>query len=215
MLFYVLPCGPLQANCYILSDIDTKNSLVIDPGDSRAVLSFMNEQALTVSKIILTHGHFDHCMGAEELSKITGAEIWMHPDDEELVDGSTYVSASQYDFSPFKCSSYLQEGDTVALDSISLNVLHTPGHSKGSICLVNEENGFVLSGDTLFYESIGRTDLHGGSMRELFHSVFDKLFLLPDSFNVFPGHGDRTTIEHEKKSNPLVQYEDYFRRELI
>lgn len=213
MAIVTLPCGPIQANCYIVSDDNTNRCIIIDPGDAEQVLDIVIEKGLSPVKIVLTHGHFDHCMGVAKLSKSTGAEICMHREDEELVNGSShYLSTTQYGLPPFTPSSFLSHGDIVSIGTLQLQVLHTPGHSKGSICFVDSINRIVFSGDTLFCESIGRTDLYGGSMHDMFHSVFEVLFRLPGDYTVLPGHGESTTIEHEMCKNPLVKYEDYFRQ---
>lgn len=215
MILFVIPCGPIQANCYILADDATRNCIIIDPGDAASVLKVIKEKDLFPAKIILTHGHFDHCMGVEALLQATDAEVWMHKEDEELVDGSSsFVSAQRYGLTPFIPSHYFDNNDLVIQDSIQLRVLHTPGHSKGSVCFIDDADNIVFSGDTMFYESIGRTDLHGGSMNALLHSVFDILFQLPDMYKVLPGHGEPTSIKHEKCFNPLVQYENYYRQEI-
>lgn len=208
-----LPCGPISANCYFLADEITHNCLIIDPGDADPVLELIRNKGYALKGVLLTHGHFDHCMGVAEILHRENCDVWMHEDDVELVDASSgYVSAMQYDLPPFSANHLLKGGEIISLDSIHLRVVHTPGHTKGGICFIDETNKNVFSGDTLFCESIGRTDLYGGSMCELARSVLDILFKLPDDYAVFPGHGEKTSIGYEKQHNPLVLYADYFRQ---
>lgn len=215
MKLFCLPCGSLQANCYILADELTGNCIVIDPGDSDPVLDYVEKQHYSIKNILLTHGHFDHCSGVAAIQKKTECTVCIHKADEELVTGdSPYISAMQYGLTPFIPTQYLENNDMIILDSIRLKVLHTPGHSKGCVCFVDEMDSCVFSGDTLFFESIGRTDLHGGSMKDLAASVFNILFSLPDNYTVYPGHAEQTTIGHEKVCNALVRYYDYFKQEI-
>lgn len=211
----VIPCGPIQANCYILTDESTHNCIVIDPGDAPTVMDYLEKNGFTAKLILLTHGHFDHCMGVSELVSKTNCKVSIHELDEELVNGSShYISAMQYGLPPFQPSSFLADNGSIVMDSIKLKVIHTPGHSKGSVCFIDVKDGIIFSGDTLFCESIGRTDLHGGSMNDLANSVLNTLFMLPESYVVFPGHGEKTTIAHEKINNPLIRYAEYFKKQL-
>lgn len=213
MKLSVLPCGPIEANCYILADETTHNCLIIDPGDTAEVMDFIHAKGYCLKIILLTHGHFDHCMGVAGILKQKNCEVMIHEADLELVAGnSRYISAMQYGLIPFSASRLLKDGDDIKLDSIQLKVVHTPGHTKGGVCFVNEDDAIVFSGDTLFCESIGRTDLHGGSMNALANSVLNILFKLPENYTVYPGHGQETSIGHEKSFNPLIVYADYFKQ---
>lgn len=206
----VLPCGPLEANCYIISDEESKNCLAIDPGDSRTVLDFLLENHLCLKKILLTHGHFDHCMGVASLCRETKAQVYMHSSDLELIAETSPLRKSQFPAIPyFTIDCYLQANDVVSLDSISLHVLYTPGHSKGGVSFFESTEKLLFSGDTLFCGSYGRTDLYGGSMKELIRSVIKTLFVLPDETIVYPGHESSTTIAHEKKWNPLSKLKNH------
>ena len=210
MLLSILPCGPIQANCYFLCDEATNNCIVIDPGDAEPVLKYASEQHYTIKKVVLTHGHFDHCMGVSGIIDSVQPEVWINRLDSEFIDGSLdYFSAMQCELTPFSPTNYIEDKSVITMDSIQLEAIHTPGHSKGSMSFVDRNHKFVFSGDTLFFESIGRTDLHGGSMRDLAHSLFETLYSLPDSFTVFPGHGPKTTISHEKANNPLNRFKDH------
>lgn len=210
----VLPCGPIEANCYILADELTHNCVLIDPGEAAPVLDLVKAKGYTLKSILLTHGHFDHCMGVADILQQQKCDVMIHGDDEELINGSSgYISAMQYGLKPFAASRLLKDGDEIELDSIHLKVISTPGHTKGGVCYLDEKDKVIFTGDTLFCESIGRTDLHGGSMNALASSVLDTLFSLSEEYTAYPGHGQETSIAHEKKYNPLVVYAEYFHQE--
>ena len=210
MKLITLPCGPIMANCYFIIASDSGNCIIVDPGDADDVLHVLEENKLHPKLVLLTHGHFDHCMGAAEIHKKTGAEIYLQAEDGEMIGGdNVYISAMQNSLEPFPFSPLPEDGFALSVGDISLKVLHTPGHSKGSVCFIDEADSCIFSGDTLFFESIGRTDLHGGSMRALADSVLKKLFSLPNSYIVYPGHGAATTIAHEKEFNPLARFSSH------
>ena len=199
-----MPVGPLQANCHIVGCEDTKKAAVIDPGgDTDRILLALAKEKLTLTAIINTHGHFDHVAGNPALKKATGADLMIHPLDAPLLRQAA-KSAAQWglkvDNSP-QPDRLLNDGDTIVVGSITLTVLHTPGHSPGGICLWTDRVVFV--GDTLFDGSIGRSDFPGGDLHILITSIRTKLFALPDDVAVYPGHMTTTTIEREKKFNPF------------
>jgi glyoxylase-like metal-dependent hydrolase (beta-lactamase superfamily II) len=183
-----LAVGPYQANCYVLGCKETREGLVIDPGDEvfRIVKEISNNQ-LSIRYILITHGHFDHTGGASELKKITGAEVWIHPLDQAGLG--------------FQPDGHLFDGQRLPLGTYELKVLHTPGHSPGGVCF--HANGADFTGDTLFAGSIGRTDFSGGDYQALLQGVRKKVFPLGDNTNVYPGHGPVTTVGRERKTNPF------------
>lgn len=199
--------GPLQCNCYVVGDEATCQAIVIDPGgDADDLLEVLVRDNLTVVAIVATHAHFDHLVAAERLRAMTGAPFYMHPHDRPLLDwyqesGRLFLGIDLG--APPEVDTDLVEGDTlVASDSVSLEVLHTPGHSPGSISLLGAKT--LFSGDTLFADGIGRSDLPGGSGQTLLASIEGKLFKLDDDVLVLPGHGPESSIGREKVSNPFV-----------
>lgn len=208
MKIKALTVGPIMENCYILYDEKTLDAIIIDPGDEAdRILSVVQKLNLRVKYIVNTHGHADH-IGAngELLRSLPGAKLAIHADDAAmLTDPSLNLSISGYMgrtiISP-PADIILHEGDTIDFGSCSLKVIHTPGHTPGGICLVGE--GVVMSGDSLFEGSIGRTDLPGGSMRDLVAALKKKILVLDPDLKVYPGHGGPTEIGFERNTNPYL-----------
>jgi len=205
MIFETLVVGQLGVNCFILADGDTKEGIVVDPGDEAvAILALVKAKGITVKYILNTHGHFDHVGGNRQMVEATGATLMIHRDDEPYLSKASR-SATMYglkaDDSPTPAA-YLTDGQTINFGSCELRVLHTPGHSPGGCCFYLAAEGKLISGDTLFADSIGRTDLPGGSTEQLVGSIRSKLLVLPAETRVYPGHGPDTTIGHEKSHNP-------------
>ncbi len=203
-----LPVGPIMANCYILGCKETAAAVVIDPGDDvDKILLALAESKLTVKYIINTHGHFDHVGGNRQLKEATGADILIHAGDAPMLGHLKEAAASfglSSDTSPAP-DRLLEDGDSLSFGKLTLQVLHTPGHSPGGISLyMPGVPGAVFVGDTLFAGSIGRTDLPGGNFDILKKSIHDKLFVLPEPVTVYPGHMGDTTIGREKRTNPFV-----------
>jgi hydroxyacylglutathione hydrolase len=202
-----LAVGPLQTNCYIVGDEASREGIVIDPGgDAEMILEAVRRLKLKIKLVVDTHGHFDHIMANQEILAATGAPLAIHPDDASMLTNplrSFSFFAGSFRPSPAATVS-LTEGSTVEVGSTKLQVLHTPGHSPGSISLYCAEQKVVFDGDVLFYTGIGRTDFPGGSMRTLLQSIQDKLFTLPDDTVVYSGHGPQTTIGFERKHNPFL-----------
>jgi glyoxylase-like metal-dependent hydrolase (beta-lactamase superfamily II) len=206
MEFKRLPLGIYQANCYILHDEKTKETAVIDPGgDFPEIRSFIEANGLRTKYIIITHGHGDHIGALSELKDYTGAAVCIHREDQEMLGNSQMNFTAQMGCQLVEMSAdrLLEDGDVLELGDTRLKVIHTPGHSRGSICIYSE--GSLFSGDTLFACSIGRTDLLGGSYDEIIESIKGKLLILPDDTAVYPGHGPSSTILIEKKRNPFLK----------
>lgn len=198
--------GPLACNCYIVGDAALREVIVIDPGgDAETIASSLRENDLRVTAIVATHAHFDHLIAAEALRGVTGAPFYMHDGDRPLLDwfqesGRLFLGIELGP--PPEVDTPAAEGDRLTAGEVRLEVLHTPGHSPGSISLVTP--GIVFSGDTLFARSIGRSDLPGGDGRQLLGVIRDKLLRLDDEVQVYPGHGPSTTVGAEREANPFV-----------
>jgi hydroxyacylglutathione hydrolase len=201
-----LEVGPIMANCFILGCDATKEAAVIDPGDDAdRILMTLATENLSVKYLVNTHGHFDHVGANKRMKEVTGAPLAIHPEDVPMLSQLSRSAASfglAADNSP-EPDLLLNDGDTVAFGDITLTVIHTPGHSRGGICLYTK--GHLFAGDTLFAGSIGRTDLPGGDYDTLIASIKEKLLALPDDTIVYTGHGPETTIANEKRMNPFLR----------
>ena len=208
MIHEVIPVGPLQCNCSIVGDETSREAIVIDPGDDvENVLSILNKHNLKAKQIVVTHAHIDHVGGAMKLKAATGAAILLNQNDTALLK-MLDVQASWLGIRPpgaVEIDVSLKDGDVVKVSGIEGNVLHTPGHTEGSVCLLFAPQKTLIAGDTLFAGSIGRTDLPGGSYDKIIRSLHEKLLVLPDEILVVPGHGPTTTIGEERESNPFLQ----------
>lgn len=201
------PLGFIRTNAYIAVNEVTKEIFIVDPGEYvESFESYLEEQKYDLKGILLTHGHFDHIGGVDSLVKKYGCPIYaLEQERETLADPAINLSTtirrqmSIMDFIP------LSDGDEIEIAGIKVKVLATPGHTVGGACYYVEENGVVFAGDTLFAESVGRTDFPTGSHGTLIRSIQDKLFTLPEDTIVYPGHMSETTIEHEKKYNPFIR----------
>lgn len=206
MIIKVLEVGPIMANCYILGCEKTKEAAVIDPGDDTdQILLALAEEKLKVKYILNTHGHFDHVGGNRKMKETTGAKLVIHPLDAPMLSHLAATAAAwglAAENSPLP-DQLVEEGDTISFGTISLKVIHTPGHTPGGISFYTE--GKVFVGDTLFMGSIGRTDFPGGDFATLISGIKNKLFKLGDDVIVYTGHGPETTVGREKRSNPFVR----------
>lgn len=208
MILETLPVGLLQCNCTILGDEASREAVVVDPGDDiPKILFILARHQLIVKQILITHAHIDHIAGAQELKRITGAPILYNQRDLPLVAmmdvqaswlgaPTPTVDAPDED---------LRDGDVVKIQGLDANILHTPGHTEGSLCVYVPDHSLLLSGDTLFSGSVGRTDLPGGNAATLLRSIHNRLLTLPDRTLVIPGHGRRTSIGAERETNPFLQ----------
>jgi glyoxylase-like metal-dependent hydrolase (beta-lactamase superfamily II) len=208
MIHEILPVGPLQCNCSVIGDETSHEAMVIDPGDDIAdVLALVRKHNLTVKQIVITHAHIDHVGGAMKLHDATGAPILLNQNDYALLKMLDVQAAWIGMANPGKVEidQALADGDSVSAGSLTANVLHTPGHTEGSVCLYFAPEKKLIAGDTLFAGSIGRTDLPGGSYKKIIASLHDRVLALPDETVVVPGHGPLTTIGEERHSNPFLQ----------
>lgn len=231
LIHEIIPVGPLQCNCAILGDPDTGDAIVIDPGDEvERILQVLRKHELKVGSILSTHTHIDHVGGLARLHRATGAPVLIHAGDLELYRHLDVQAQWLGIPTPemMRIEDFVKEGDTVRWGGLEARILHTPGHTPGSICLVvdkTESPGRVaqpargscppgprasavarlISGDTLFQGSIGRTDLWGGSHPQIIESIREKLVVLPEEMAVYPGHGEATTVGAEREHNPFLR----------
>jgi hydroxyacylglutathione hydrolase len=208
MILETFPVGPLTCNCTILGDEVTREAMVVDPGDNiPEILSRLQKHGLTLRQIVVTHAHIDHVGGAAQLRKLTGAPVLMNQQDLALLGmmemQAGWIGVPTPEVAPPDASA--EDGLAVGLAALPAEVLHTPGHTPGSICLLFPAQHLLLAGDTLFAGSIGRTDLPGGDGHQILRSLRDRLLVLPDATRVVPGHGPETTIGVERHSNPFLQ----------
>ena len=208
MIHEILPVGMLQCNCSIFGDEHTREAIVIDPGDEISEIeAILEKHQLTVKAIVITHAHIDHIGGAAKLKAATGAPVYMNDRDQELYDHidmqADWLGMEVPDRTSIDVTA--RDGDKLVLNDSEFQILHTPGHTQGSISLWIPGQNKVIAGDTLFRDSIGRTDLPGGNGQQILGSIADKLLALPDEAVVVPGHGPNTTIGRERFRNPFLQ----------
>ena len=208
MIFQTVVVGPLAVNCYIAGSEITREAAVIDPGgDAGKIIEGLQKNNLKLKYIILTHAHFDHAGAAAELQEETGAQVMVHENDAILLKNTDAQAAlfGMQTARPPKPDYFLKGGDRIKISDVEMEVIETPGHTPGGISLYVKDAEAVFTGDTLFWGSIGRTDLPGGDFNTIIHSLKDKLGRLPDDTKVYPGHGDDTTIGLEKQQNPYFE----------
>lgn len=198
--------GMCQTNCYFVYREGSNKVIFIDPADyGEQIFKAMKDNGFEVAAILLTHGHFDHIWGCSRLRQLTSAPVYAYEGEEDLLQSAHLnISSEAGRACTVKANTLLKDGEEVTLEDMTFKVIATPGHTKGSCCYYFEEAKMLISGDTLFEESVGRTDFPTGSMSTLVRSIKEKLFVLPDDVVVYPGHGDSTTIEHEKSYNPFI-----------
>lgn len=208
MIHQILIVGPLQCNCSILGDETSREAIVVDPGDNISrIVSTLEQHQLTVKQIIVTHAHIDHIAGAQYLKRLTGAPILYNQNDLPLVKmmdiQAGWLGIPTPEVAPPDAS--LEDGQTISIAGLTGSILHTPGHTEGSVCLYIPQQTLLFAGDTLFNGSVGRTDLPGGNTHKLLKSIHASLLTLPDEVTVIPGHGPKTSIGAERESNPFLQ----------
>ena len=207
MILETFPVGPLQCNCTIMGDEQTREAIVIDPGDDISrIHRRLNENRLTLKQILVTHGHIDHVGGALRLKRLTGAPIYLNESDLPQLSmmgvQAAWLGVPTPETAP--PDGGLIDGQQVGLEKYPARVLHTPGHTQGSVCLHFAQMKLLVAGDTLFAGSIGRTDLPGGDQAQIMDSIHSRLLALPDETKVIPGHGPATLIGAERRSNPFL-----------
>jgi glyoxylase-like metal-dependent hydrolase (beta-lactamase superfamily II) len=208
MIRETFPVGPLQCNCSILGDETTHQAIVVDPGDDiPGILAVLAKHALSVRQIVITHAHIDHIAAAQRLKEITGAPVTYNQADLAMVAimdvQAAWLGVPVPDVRPPDAD--LPDAATVRLAGSDATVIHTPGHTPGSLCLYLPEHSLLLAGDTLFAGSVGRTDLPGGDERQLIRSIHQRLLVLPNDTLVIPGHGKATSIGREREQNPFLR----------
>ena len=207
MIHEILPVGALQCNCSIFGNETTREAIVVDPGDEiHEIDAILKRHGLRVTAIVITHAHIDHIGGAQKLKQATGAPVYMNENDKFLSDNLEMQAAWLGIETPQAPSidAAARDGDVIDLAGTGFQIFHTPGHTPGSISLWIPDQRKVVAGDTLFFDSIGRTDLPGGNHRQELVSIHDKLMTLPEETVVIPGHGPNTTIGREKSQNPFL-----------
>ena len=207
MIHEILPVGPLQCNCSVIGDETTREAMVIDPGDDiQDIVAVLRKHNLRVRQIVITHAHIDHVGGAMKLRMLTGAPILLNQNDYALLKMLDVQAAWIGMANPgeVKIDASLGNDDSVQAGALKARILHTPGHTEGSVCLYFPAEKLLIAGDTLFAGSIGRTDLPGGSFEKIMRSLHERVLILPEETTVVPGHGGLTTIGDEREGNPFL-----------
>ncbi len=206
MKIIAMEVGVIGTNCYLVINEEQKTGVVVDPGgDADQILEKIKQKGITIEAIFLTHGHSDHIMAVDEVREATGAKVYISEADADMLTKassnlSVYMGAGR----EFKATDeFLVDGETITAAGLKFQVVATPGHTKGGVCLLCGDT--VFCGDTIFSESIGRTDLPGGSYSQILHSIKTKIMVLPDEMKLLPGHGPATTIGWERRRNPFLQ----------
>ena len=197
--------GVCATNCYFLYREGESDVIVVDPADKGdQIYSALAATDFVVKGILFTHGHFDHLWGANKLRELSGAKIYALDEEKALCEDASVNLSAQFGRSYTAAADvYVKDGEEITIADMTCKVIATPGHTVGSCCFYFEEAGFLVCGDTIFEESVGRTDFPTGSSSRLIRSIKEKIFVLPDETKLYPGHGDSTTVEHEKMYNPF------------
>lgn len=199
--------GPIDVNTYILSGADENQCIVIDPGAAEPVMNYLREKSLECTHILLTHGHFDHLMGVAELQRETGACVCIHEAEAGALEDDKLNLGVFSGISCEHCTAdkKLRDSDILSAAGFTVRVLHTPGHSPGSVCYIFEDEKTIFTGDLVFRLSVGRTDLMGSSESDLCHSIINRLYMLPGDYRLLPGHMRESTLEFERQHNPYTK----------
>ena len=223
MLITGFPAGLLQCNCYVLAERQGADAVIVDPGQRAMgpLRRILDQNRLTPAAVLITHGHIDHMWSAQKVADTYGCPTYIHPEDRFMLKDPIHgvgprlaqLAAGALFREPKQVVELDRDGDKLDLGSVTVNVDHTPGHTRGSVCFRvrqagssdQDEKGYVFTGDTLFERSIGRTDLFGGSGRDLLTSIVEKLLVLDDNTVVLPGHGNPTTVGAERRLNPFLE----------
>lgn len=206
----ILPTGALQCNCSVFGDETTREAIVVDPGDGADLTrleEILHHHQLKVKAIVITHAHIDHIGAAAKLKAATGAPVYMNAADQPLYDHLDTQAQWLNMAAPERTGVdvHTRDGDTLACGATTMTLLHTPGHTQGSLCVFVPSEQLLIAGDTLFRDSVGRTDLPGGDSRMLLRSIKNKLLTLPEETRVVAGHGPDTTIGRERERNPFLR----------
>lgn len=198
--------GPVETNCFYAYVEGSEEAIVFDPGDQgERVYERLKGEGLIIKGILLTHGHFDHISGVEKLRALSGAKVYASKEEKEICERPDLNCSIQMGRPVnIQVDYFLKDEEILEIAGMKIKTLYTPGHTKGGVCYYIEEEGILVSGDTLFQDSVGRTDLPTGSMGTLVRSIKERIFVLPDNVQIYPGHGDVTTVAHEKAYNPFV-----------
>jgi glyoxylase-like metal-dependent hydrolase (beta-lactamase superfamily II) len=208
MIHVILPVGQLRCNCSVFGDEQSREAIVVDPGDEISkITEILDRHQLKVKAIVITHGHIDHVAGAAKLRALTGAPVYLNEKDFPQLNALPIQARWLGIPTPERpeIDTHAVDGTTLKLGGSDFNILLTPGHTQGSLCIWIPQQNTLVSGDTLFRETIGRTDLPGGDGKKILSSIRTKLFDLPEDAVVIPGHGQTTTIGHEKEFNPFFR----------
>ena len=202
----ILTVGMVQTNCYLVNAEGSRECVVIDPGDeAEKIYRYIQKQDLVCKGILLTHGHFDHIIGVAQLASLTGAKTYAYEGERELMMDAGMNGGSMIGVSvAIEPEILLRDNQTLEIAGLELKVIHTPGHTSGGCCYYSEKDKCLFSGDTIFMESIGRTDFPTGNGRQLLESVREKVLTLPEDVQIYPGHGPETTVGYEKQNNPYA-----------
>lgn len=206
MKFFCGECGPISVNTYFLVNENDNTCAVVDPGDSDFVLDVLKEKALRCKAILLTHGHFDHTLGLFGVKKATGAPVYIHKNDVDMIENPRryLLFNKNLEIESVSPDFVLTGGETLDICGEKIRVLHTPGHTPGGVCFVDDGEHTVFCGDSVFFESVGRTDFQYSNTAMLLSAIKKRIMSLPDAYILYPGHGNSTSVGHEKAFNPFI-----------